>query len=306
MPEKVFADRRSAGRALAGLLDDYRGRSDLLILALPRGGVPVAAEVADALDAPLEVFPVRKLGVPGHEELAMGAIASGGTKVVDARIVSAFGVTDEELDRVVKSESKELARRERAYRGDRPALELRGRTVMLVDDGLATGTTMKAAVAAARQLGPERVVVAVPTAAREVCRELARHVDDLVCAINPAPFMAVGQSYLDFHQTSDDEVRELLARLRRHTAQVLGEPVLREFGDRPQRSRLLEQVPRAGDDRHAAGTAEGTLRLVVEVEDRGVELARSGRPPRETIASTCTFGKVAARSAAAAPVLAPK
>ncbi|HEX2143787.1 MAG TPA: phosphoribosyltransferase family protein [Glycomyces sp.] len=194
------------------MLGAYQHRDDVLVLALPRGGVPVAAEVAAALEAPLEVFPVRKLGVPGHEELAMGAIASGGAIVVDDRIVRAFGVSEAELERVADRERGELARRERAYRGDRPAPQLAGKTALLVDDGLATGSTMKAAVAAARELGPALLVVAVPTAPRDVCRELARDVDDLVCAANPEPFMAVGQSYVRFDQTTDDEVRELLDR----------------------------------------------------------------------------------------------
>ncbi len=192
------------------MLDRYRDRSDLLVLGLPRGGVPVAFEVAEALNAPLEVLMVRKLGVPGHEELAFGAVATGGIMVVDAGVLSGFGVDGEELDRIAERERAELDRRERAYRGDREPPRLRDKTVLLVDDGLATGSTMKAAIRAARATEPAWLAVAVPTAPAGTCEELARLVDDLVCASNPEPFTAVGQSYREFEQTGDDEVRELL------------------------------------------------------------------------------------------------
>ncbi|GAB3229198.1 erythromycin esterase family protein [Glycomyces halotolerans] len=211
MPEQVFRDRRDAGHALANLLDHYRGRSDVQVLALPRGGVPVAFEVAEALGAPLDVFTVRKLGVPGHEELAMGAIATGDVIITNDRVIEGFGVTPDQLDRTAASEGAELRRRERAYRGDRPPPELRGKTVILVDDGLATGATMKAAIEAVRRLHPSHLAVAIPTAPVSVSLEIGETVDEMVCATTPEPFSAVGQSYRDFGQTTDDEVRELLA-----------------------------------------------------------------------------------------------
>lgn len=214
MPNQVFRDRSDAGHALASLLDHYRGRSDTLVLALPRGGVPVAHEVAQSIKAPMDVFTVRKLGVPGHEELAMGAIASGGVKVVNSEVVRLSGVDEATIDRVAEREVAELRRRERAYRDDRPPPELAGRTVLVVDDGLATGSTMRAAVKAVRSLGPERIVVGVPTGPASACRELGTMVDEMVCAANPEPFDAVGRSYREFAQTSDDEVRELLEKHR--------------------------------------------------------------------------------------------
>ncbi|HEU5126977.1 MAG TPA: phosphoribosyltransferase [Glycomyces sp.] len=210
MPNQVFRDRSDAGHALASLLDHYRGRSDTLVLALPRGGVPVAYEVARAIRAPLDVSTVRKLGVPGHEELAMGAIASGGVKVVNEEVVRLSGVDQAALDRVAAREAAELHRRERAYRGDRPPPDLSGRTALIVDDGLATGSTMRAAIKAVRSLKPRRTVVAVPTGAASTCRELGTMVDEMVCATNPEPFNAVGLSYREFAQTTDEEVRELL------------------------------------------------------------------------------------------------
>ena len=206
----LFRDRHEAGRALAGLLEHYRGRDDVLVLALPRGGVPVAYEVATALGAPLDVFLVRKLGVPGHEELAMGAIASGGVVVLNDDVVRDMGITTEALRRVADQEARELLRRERAYRGDRPMPEIAGKVVILVDDGLATGSSMRAAIQALRTLGPARIVVAVPAAPESTCRELAAEVDEVVCATTPSPFFAVGGSYWDFTQTADDEVRKLL------------------------------------------------------------------------------------------------
>lgn len=210
MPNQVFRDRSDAGHALASLLDHYRGRSDTIVLALPRGGVPVAYEVARAIKAPMDVFTVRKLGVPGHEELAMGAIAGGGVKVVNEEVVRLSGVDRAALDRVAEREAAELRRRERAYRGERPPPDLSGRTALIVDDGLATGSTMRAAIKAVRSLKPRRTVVAVPTGAASTCRELGTMVDEMVCATNPEPFDAVGRSYREFAQTTDEEVRELL------------------------------------------------------------------------------------------------
>ena len=206
-----FLDRRDAGQELASRLQLYAGRSDVLVLALPRGGVPVAFEVARALGAPLDVFLVRKLGAPGHEELALGAIASGGVRVLNDDLVRRLQVAPAELAAVTAREERELRRRERAYRGSRPRAPIAGRTVILVDDGLATGASMKAAVAALRAEKPARVVVAVPVAAADACDELRREVDDVVCAATPEPFMAVGAGYQDFAQTSDEEVRRLLA-----------------------------------------------------------------------------------------------
>lgn len=212
----LFQDRHDAGRRLAERLSGYAVQPDLLVLALPRGGVPVAAEVARALDAPLDVFLVRKLGVPGHEELAMGAVASGGVRVLNRDVLDHVPVPAEIIERVTAAQQQELERRERDYRGDLPAPDVRGRTVVLVDDGLATGTTMRAAVAALRQQQPARVVVAVPVAAAETCRELRAEVDELVCLLTPEPFYAVGLWYEDFSQTTDDEVRALLRAAAAH------------------------------------------------------------------------------------------
>jgi predicted phosphoribosyltransferase len=208
----LFRDRTEAGRQLAAKLTAYADRPDVLVLALPRGGVPVAFEVARALHAPLDVFLVRKLGVPGHEELAMGAIASGGVRVLNEDAVRGLGIPDDVLDAVSEGELRELERRERAYRGGRPAPPVRGRTVILVDDGLATGSTMRAAVAALRRQGPARVVVAVPVGSPETCAEFQAEADEAVCARTPEPFYAVGLWYEDFSQTSDEEVRDLLER----------------------------------------------------------------------------------------------
>jgi putative phosphoribosyl transferase len=208
----MFQDRRAAGRALAAKLHHYAGRDDVTVLALPRGGVPVGYEVAAALGAPLDVFLVRKLGVPGREELAMGAIASGGVRVMNDPVVAMLRVPDRAVAAVAADEARELARQEQAFRGDRPPPDVGGRTVVLVDDGLATGATMRAAVAAVRKLGPARVVVAVPVGAAETCREFAADADEVVCATEPEPFLAVGYWYEDFSQTTDDEVRDLLAR----------------------------------------------------------------------------------------------
>jgi predicted phosphoribosyltransferase len=209
---RIYRDRVEAGRALASLLRDYADRPDVTVLALPRGGVPVAFEVARALHAPLDVFLVRKLGVPGHEELGMGAVASGGVIVLNEQVVRALGIPSRAIESVAEREQRELERREHVYRGDRPPPNVRGRTVILVDDGLATGGTMLAAVRALRQEQPARIVVAVPIAARETCDLLRQEADEVVCAATPEPFHAVGVWYQDFTQTSDNEVRELLAR----------------------------------------------------------------------------------------------
>ncbi len=207
-----YRDRTHGGRELASKLLEYAGRPDVIVLALPRGGVPVAFEVAKVLRAPLDVFVVRKLGVPGHEEYALGAIATGGVRVVDERVVRATGVTREQLEAVTAAEQRELERRERQYRGDRLPPNVAGRTAILVDDGLATGSTMRAAVEALRQEGAARVVVAVPIAPPETCDAFRDIADDIVCARTPEPFYAVGLWYEDFSQTSDEEVRELLER----------------------------------------------------------------------------------------------
>jgi len=207
-----FRDRREAGRALAENLAAYAHRPDVLVLALPGGGVPVAYDVARALGAPLDVFIVRKLGIPGHEELAMGAVATGGVRVLNEQVVHALNIPDHVIDAVTAWEQQELARRERLYRGDRPPPDVRGRTVILVDDGLATGASMHAAIAALRRQQPAHIVVAVPIAAPETCDALRAEVDDVVCAITPEPFHAVGLWYDDFSQTTDEEVGDLLAR----------------------------------------------------------------------------------------------
>ena len=206
-----YSHRRHAGQELARALASYVGRADVVVLGLPRGGVPVAAEVARGLNAPLDVFLVRKLGVPGQEELAFGAIAEGGARVLNTEIVNAAGLAPAAIDRIEARERGELARRQTLYRGDRPAPSVRDRVVILVDDGLATGATMDAAVMALRSLAPSSIVVAVPVGARETCDRLARVADRVVCVATPEPFDAVGRWYDDFSQTTDDEVRALLA-----------------------------------------------------------------------------------------------
>jgi erythromycin esterase-like protein/predicted phosphoribosyltransferase len=212
MEAETFRDRRDAGRQLAAKLAGYAGRPNVLVLALPRGGVPVGYEVARALGAPLDVFVVRKLGVPGYEEVAMGAVATGGVRVLNDDIVAGLRIPDYLIDAVAERELEELARRERIYRGGRPPPDVRGRTVILVDDGLATGATMLAAIRALRKLQPARIVVAVPIAAHDTCEALRAEVDEVICAITPEPFDAVGRWYEDFSQTSDEEVRALLTR----------------------------------------------------------------------------------------------
>jgi predicted phosphoribosyltransferase len=210
-PPRNFRDRHDAGRVLAESLAGYRGKPGLLVLGLARGGVPVGWEVAASLGAQLDVFLVRKLGVPHQPELAMGALASGGRVVMNDSVLSSLRITDEQVRAVIDREANELSRREQAYRGGRPVADARGRTVILVDDGIATGASMLAAVRAVRGGQPHSVVVAVPVGPLSACRQLAAEADDVVCATLPADFDAVGQVYADFHQVSDDEVRDLLA-----------------------------------------------------------------------------------------------
>lgn len=208
----LYEDRREAGQKLAQKLVRYADRPDVIVLGLPRGGVPVAFEVARALNAPLDIFLVRKLGVPGHSELAMGAIASGGVRVLNEDVVRSLAISGQVIERVAAREQWELQRRERAYRGDKPAPDVRNRTVILIDDGLATGASMKAAVDALRTMGPARIVVAVPVAPPETCAEFKDDVDEIVCAATPRPFFGVGAWYRDFSQTTDAEVKEFLRR----------------------------------------------------------------------------------------------
>jgi putative phosphoribosyl transferase len=207
-----FRDRIVAGQALAQALHAYRGRGDLLVLALPRGGVPVACEIAEALGAEVDLMIVRKLGTPGQEELAMGAIASGGIRVLNADIIASLGITQGAIEQVAARESKEIARREDAYRGNRPRPTVAGKCVILVDDGVATGATMRAGIAGLRQQKPAKIVVAVPVAPPDTVDLLLREADEVVCLETPEPFMAIGCWYVRFPQLSDDEVRECLAR----------------------------------------------------------------------------------------------
>ena len=207
-----FADRVEAGRLLAEQLRSYAGRPDALVLALPRGGLPVAFEIATRLHLPLDIFLVRKLGAPGQPELAMGAIATGGARVLNEDVIRYLSVPPEVIEAVAHAEQIELERREQAYRGERPTPDLHGKQVILVDDGLATGSSMRAAIGAVRTQSPARIIVAVPVAARETCEELKREVEELVCLRTPEPFSAVGLWYDDFSQTSDEEVRDLLQR----------------------------------------------------------------------------------------------
>lgn len=211
-----FANRISAGRALAKKLHDYANRSDGIVLALPRGGVPVAYEVARALNVPLDVFLVRKLGVPGYEELAMGAIATGNVRVLNENLAKDLGIRDEWIQQVVAREQRELERRENVYRGASAPLNVSGRTVIIVDDGLATGSTMRVAVKALKNLGPARIIVAAPVAARETCESFRADVDSTcVCVMSPEPFQGVGLWYRDFSQTTDEEVCYLLKHVKK-------------------------------------------------------------------------------------------
>jgi predicted phosphoribosyltransferase len=217
-----FRDRLDAGEKLAARLTAYRGDPDVIVLALPRGGVPVAYPVARALRAPLDVYLVRKLGVPGHEELAMGAIATGGVRVLNEMVVNALRIPESVLDAVAEKELHELERREREYRGDRARLDPRGRICILVDDGLATGASMHAAITGLRTEEPAEIVVAVPTAAPETCEMLEREVDAIICAVTPEPFYGVGMWYADFSQTTDEEVKAYLRRAAEEVSDLSG------------------------------------------------------------------------------------
>jgi putative phosphoribosyl transferase len=210
----IFRDRTDAGKYLAPNLLSYKDRPDVLVLALPRGGVPVAFEVAQALRVPLDIFLVRKLGVPGHEELAMGAISTGGVRVLNEDTVDYLRIPEHIIDAVAAEELKELKRRELAYRGNRPEPDIKGKTVILIDDGLATGSTIRAAAQALRKQQPARIIVAVPVSAPQTCDEYRMGVDEIICAVTPEPFLGVGMWYLDFSQTTDEEVRDLLERAR--------------------------------------------------------------------------------------------
>jgi predicted phosphoribosyltransferase len=225
----IYRDRRDAGQVLATKLGEYRGRDDVVVLALPRGGVPVAYEVAIALKAPLDIFLVRKLGIPGHEELAMGAIASGGVRVLNDEVVDYIGIPASVIEHITLKESKELHRREVTYRGDRAEPDLTGKTVILVDDGLATGSTIRAGAQALRKKQPARIVVAVPVSASQSCDEYRIGVDEIVCAQTPEPFFGVGQWYRDFSQTTDEEVRDLLDRARSGHSEKQSEQMVHSY-----------------------------------------------------------------------------
>jgi len=206
----IFGNRQEAGRRLASRLKKYANREDVIVLGVPRGGVPVAFEVATTLNLPLDIFVLRKLGVPGREELAFGAIGSGGVRVLNASVVEQLGISDLDIALVTRAEREELERRERLYRGSRPPLDVHGRTVILVDDGIATGSSLRAAIQALRQMKPAAIVIAAPVAPSDTCDRLRHEVDELVCMEMPEPFYGVGQFYHDFSQVSDEEVNELL------------------------------------------------------------------------------------------------
>ena len=227
----IFSNRVEAGRQLARHLRSYADRDDVIVLGAPRGGIPVAFEVATALRVPLDVFVLRKLGVPGHEELAFGAIASGGIRILDRNTVAALGLTGLDIERVTREEQQELDRRERAYRGARPPLDLNGLTIILVDDGIATGSSMRAAIRALRQMKPAVLVVATPVAPRATCERLRPEVDELVCLETPEPFYGVGQFYDDFSQVSDEEVKRLLEKASRQLSEQQGAQAWRGTAD---------------------------------------------------------------------------
>lgn len=220
-----FADRSEAGRQLAERLSRYEGKPEVLVLGLPRGGLPVAYEVASALKQPLDLFLVRKLGVPSEPELAMGAIASGSVRILNREVVEALHIPEEMIREVTQAEEQELARRERLYRDDLPAPALTGKTVILVDDGIATGSTVRSAVSAIKKQGPDRLIIAAPTVAASTFRELQGEVDEVVAVIVPESFYAVGQWYVNFSQTTDEEVKELLARARSEAEEVTISPI---------------------------------------------------------------------------------
>jgi putative phosphoribosyl transferase len=232
-----FNDRKEAGKLLAAQLDTYANQQDVIVLALPRGGVPVGFEIAQALHAPLDVIVVRKLGVPGQEELAMGAIATGGVRILNNDVVQFLDIPNEMIDKIAANEQQELERRERLYRGDHPAYDVHGRTVILVDDGIATGATMHAAVAAIKQRQPTHIIIAVPTAAPSTCDEFAAEVDELVCVIRPEPFIAVGYWYRQFSQTSDEEVRSLLEQANHGFPTIVRKPRRTTLVANPEKKR---------------------------------------------------------------------
>ncbi len=253
-PRRIFKDRREAGQVLAALLESYRGKPDVVVLGLARGGLPVAYEVAHALGAPLDAFIVRKLGAPGHEEFAVGALASGGRVVINDDVVRGLKITPHQLREIAEREAHELVRREAAYRGDRPPLDVTGKTVILVDDGLATGSSMMAAVQALRESEPAEIVIAVPAAPESTCREFAGIVDDVVCASMPTPFLAVGESFWDFTQVNDTEVRDLLARptvgvpqpsVRQRPSELVAAAAIDAPGGMPPREVLDELIGEA-------------------------------------------------------------
>ena len=233
----IFRDRTEAGQKLAERLTEYEGRDDVIVLALPRGGVPVAYEVANRLNAPLDVFLVRKLGVPGLEELAMGAIASGGTRVLNASVIGPLRIPEAAIDAVAEKEEQELQRREKEYRDDLPPPDVAGKVVILVDDGLATGATMKAAAAALRKQGPSKIVVAVPLSSASACEEFGSEVDAIVCPVTPEPFYGVGMWYEDFSQTTDQEVRDLLKKSQDPAARRTGPSTLESAESYRERER---------------------------------------------------------------------
>jgi predicted phosphoribosyltransferase len=214
MDGQIFTDRLDAGRQLAEILKEYAGRDDVVVLALPRGGVPVAWEVAKELDAPLDVFVVRKLGAPGREELAIGAIASGNVQILNQRLIDALGVHAGDIEEIARREAEELQRREKEYRGEAPPHEVKAKVAIIVDDGLATGSTMRAAVSALEGMQPAKLVVAVPTSSPETCEEFRALVDEVHCVSTPVNFSAVGQWYKDFSQTSDEEVQAIMRQSR--------------------------------------------------------------------------------------------
>jgi putative phosphoribosyl transferase len=222
LEQMLFQDRVEAGIKLASQLRQYANRKDVIVLGIPRGGVPVAFEVAKALNAPLDVFVSRKLGVPGQEELAFGAIASGGVRVLDREIVEGAGISDRQIELITEKARNELERREKLYRGDRPSLKLERQTVILVDDGIATGSSVRAAIQALKQLNPAKIVIGVPVAPLTTCNRLKREVDELVCVNTPKYFYAIGQFYADFSQVSDHEVTELLQKASQPAAQPNG------------------------------------------------------------------------------------
>jgi putative phosphoribosyl transferase len=267
----VFRDRQEAGRKLAEQLHAYANRKDVIVLGIPRGGVPVAYEVAKALDARLDIFVSRKLGVPWQEELAFGAVATGGTRVLDHEIIEAIGISDEEIEQISATTRKELQRREHLYRGARPALKVHGLTVILVDDGIATGSSVRAAINALRQMRPAQIVVAVPVAPQSTCKRLRSEVDQLVCVHMPEDFYAIGQFYEDFSQVADEEVTQLL-----HLA---AQPALQSVGqdDPPDAEGRTDMIPgrmsqRDGIKREVSIDLEGTTlegRLILPKDAAG-------------------------------------